>query len=187
MKKYTARQLCVAALIAALYAGVTMAFGQMAFSPMFQVRPAEALTILPILFVEAIPGVVIGCMIANIVSVFGPADIIFGTLITLVAAILTRLIKKPVLAALPPVLLNAFLLPIIWWLAGGDSAYWLNMLSTLLTQSLWIFGLGLPLHALMKKLKPKIYPELMPPVSSGTSVVAAASDAGCKDDSESGQ
>lgn len=159
MKNFTLKQITISALIAALYAALTVPLGALASQSMLQIRPAEALTMLPLLFAEAVPGVAIGCLAANIICGYGIYDIIFGTLITFVAAALTRRIKNPYVAALPPVLLNAALLPLIWMLAGSGTLYIYSFLSTLITQAAWIYGLGLPLYFLMKKLKPKIYKE----------------------------
>lgn len=159
MKKFSLRQLIIAALIAAVYAVLTVPLGALASQSFLQVRPAEALTILPLLFIEAVPGVAVGCLIANIFS-GNIYDIVFGTLITLAAAIITRKLKNPYLGALPPVLLNAALLPLIWRFTGSDTMYFYSFLSTLATQALWIYGLGIPLYRTMQKLKPKIYGEI---------------------------
>ena len=106
---------------------------------------------LPLLFAEAVPGLAIGCMIANIFGGYGIYDIVFGALITLAAAILTRKIKKPLLAGLPPVLLNAALLPLIWIAFSAETIYLYSFLSTLLTQTVWVYGLGLPMYYVLKK------------------------------------
>ncbi|NLK16941.1 MAG: QueT transporter family protein [Clostridiales bacterium] len=149
------KQIARAALIAALYVALTLPFGQLAFQNMFQVRPAEALTILPLFYGEAIPGLAIGCMLANIFSGYGAYDIVFGSLITLIAAFFTRKLKNLFLAALPPVLLNALLLPLVWMAAGARTAYLYSMGSTLLTQAVWVYGLGIPLYFSVKKLREK--------------------------------
>ena len=85
------------------------------------------------------------------VSAFGIADVVFGSLVTLTAGYLSGKTKNPWLAALPPVLLNAIFLPLVWLLAMGDIGYWINFASLLLTQSAVIFGLGVPLHYIFKK------------------------------------
>ena len=149
------KQIARAALIAALYVALTLPFGQLAFQNMFQVRPAEALTILPLFYGEAIPGLAIGCMLANIFSGYGAYDIVSGSLITLIAAFFTRKLKNLFLAALPPVLLNALLLPLVWMAAGARTAYLYSMGSTLLTQAVWVYGLGIPLYFSVKKLREK--------------------------------
>ena len=66
---------------------------------------------LPYLSPAAIPGLFIGCVVANIYGGLGIYDIIGGSLLTLLAAFLTFLAsktKKPILAPVPPVLVNAF-------------------------------------------------------------------------------
>ena len=67
--KITTKRICRAGVIAALYAALTYAFAPVAFGS-FQIRPAEALCILPLFFVEAIPALYIGCMLSNLASPF---------------------------------------------------------------------------------------------------------------------
>jgi len=59
-----------------------------------QIRISEALTVLPYRFKEAILGITIGCFIANLFSPFGPIDWVLGTLLTLIAAIITYFLGK---------------------------------------------------------------------------------------------
>jgi uncharacterized membrane protein len=151
LKRLSLPQLTRAALIAALYSAMTIPLGAISSQSFLQFRPAEALTMLPLLFAEAVPGLAIGCMIANIFGGYGIYDIVFGALITLAAAILTRKIKKPLLAGLPPVLLNAALLPLIWIAFSAETIYLYSFLSTLLTQTVWVYGLGLPMYYVLKK------------------------------------
>jgi len=87
--KLTTKELSVAGLIAALYTVLSIAFLPISFG-VYQIRVAEALTVLPFLTPAAIPGLFIGCLLANILGGMGWLDIVFGPLITLVAAILTR-------------------------------------------------------------------------------------------------
>ena len=81
MRKFTVRDLTVAAIIAALYA-VMGYFGNV-FGLTFgavQIRFAEALTVLPFLFPATAPGLAIGCLITNLLSPYGPIDVVLGTL-----------------------------------------------------------------------------------------------------------
>lgn len=151
MKSNATKIIALNAVIAALYVVLTMPFGIISTSAGFQFRPAEALTILPSLVPYVTPGLAIGCAISNMVSAFGIADILLGSLITLTAGYLSGKTKNPWLAALPPVLLNAIFLPLVWLLATGDVGYWFNCASLLLTQSAVIYGLGVPLHFIFKK------------------------------------
>lgn len=100
-----------AGVIAALYFVLTFFLSPISFGPV-QVRISEALTLLPFIFPEAIFGVTLGCIIANLSSPFGVIDVVLGSFLTFVASVLTWLIgkylKKKMLAPLPPILLNAF-------------------------------------------------------------------------------
>lgn len=154
--------ICRAGIFAALYVALTMPFGELAFGP-FQIRPSEALTILPLFYAEAIPGLYVGCMLANLFSQFGVYDILLGSVASLLAASCTyvvgRLFKKPVvrvlLGGIFPVLFNAFIVPAVMMLGGMPVAYWYQVLSFLLTESVWVYALGFPLYftvaALIKK------------------------------------
>jgi uncharacterized membrane protein len=85
------RDLSIAGLIAALYAVISLAFLPISFG-IYQVRISEALTVLPFLTAAAVPGLFIGCLVANIFGGMGWLDIVFGPLITLLAALATRYI-----------------------------------------------------------------------------------------------
>ena len=155
------RKIARAGIIAALYAAITFALAPYAYGPL-QIRPAEALCILPLFFIEAVPGLFVGCALANILSGYGVYDVVFGSLTTLVAATLTFLIGKAlhknllsaILGGIPPVLLNAIFIPliIIFVSEGGNMAvYWAYFGDFMLTQSVWVYGLGIPLYFLVKR------------------------------------
>ena len=93
MKALSLKDITMAGLIAAVYAVLGLAFAPISFG-VYQVRVAEALTVLPFLTRAAIPGLFIGCMLANVYGGQGWQDIIFGSMITLVAAVLTRLTAR---------------------------------------------------------------------------------------------
>jgi uncharacterized membrane protein len=168
---FTTKRLCRAGVIAALYVALTYAFGAIAYSGLLEIRPAEALTILPLFFPEAVPALWIGCMIANLGSQFIVFDVPLGGLATLVASLLTygagRLIKnkvaKIVVGGLFPVLVNAFIIPIIIvFLCGGaegfnsaTEAYWVFFGSMCATEALWVYALGVPLYISILKLQQK--------------------------------
>ena len=118
-----------AAFIAALYVVLVFALQPYAFG-VGQIRVAEALTILPMFTTAAIPGLGIGCLIANLIGGAHIIDVIFGSLTTLVAAYLSyRLRKKRWLVPIPPVVLNAFIIPIfLRYLYGLPDAYYIMVL-----------------------------------------------------------
>lgn len=79
-----------------------------------QIRISEALTILPVFTPAAIPGLFIGCVLANTVTGTAIYDIVFGSLTTLLAACATYALRKlPFLYTLPPVIFNALVIPVI--------------------------------------------------------------------------
>ncbi|MDR0531494.1 MAG: QueT transporter family protein [Oscillospiraceae bacterium] len=158
--------LAQAALIAALYAGLCYAGWGVSFGP-WQFRFAEALTLLPVLTPAAIPGLTIGCALANLGSPFGLIDIIFGSLATLLAAVLAYLLRRvqlrklPLLSALMPVVCNGVIVGAIIALTITDKLSFsdfsfVNFLTfggqVALTEFVICYGLGLPLAALLRKV-----------------------------------
>lgn len=141
----TTKYLARAAVIAALYAAMTLITAPIAFGPV-QLRISEALTILPLFYLEAVPGLAIGCLLANVLS--GPWDMLFGTLATLLAAVATRLVRKVWLGVWPPIVFNMLLVPVIFLLMPEYSSdpYWLNVLTVGAGQLIAVLGLGLPLY-----------------------------------------
>lgn len=155
------RYLARAGVISALYAVLTLIAYPISFGPI-QLRISEGLTLLPLLFVESIPGLFVGCLIANIISSYGIFDIVFGSLTTLVSAFLTWIvgkhIKKPALkifiGGLFPVLLNAFIIPIIIVFTSVDSAYWISVATVGGGEGISVYLFGTLLYlALSKKRK----------------------------------
>ncbi|MGB8455161.1 MAG: QueT transporter family protein [Anaerocolumna sp.] len=99
------------ALIAAIYVVLVYVFKPISFS-YIQVRIAEALTILPYFTPAAIPGVTIGCLLANLLTGADLLDIIFGTLATLIGAIGSYVLRRhKFLVPLPPILANSIIIP----------------------------------------------------------------------------
>ena len=120
MKTKSTVYIVQAAVIAALYAALTILQNTLlpgTASMAVQFRVAEVLTILAVFTPAAIPGLTIGCVIANIssLSVLGPYDLIFGSLASLLAAVMMhllrnkRLFKLPVASALMPALANGII------------------------------------------------------------------------------
>lgn len=82
-----------AAVIAAIYVVLVVIFNYISFGPV-QFRIAEALTILPYFTPAAIPGLFVGCIIANILGGAIVWDVVFGSIATLIGAIGTYLLRK---------------------------------------------------------------------------------------------
>ena len=99
-----------AAVIAAIYVVLILLFQPFSFGEI-QVRVAEALTVLPFFTPAAIPGVTIGCLIGNLIG-GNVMDMIFGTLATLIGAVVSYAVRKnQYLVPLPPILSNALIIP----------------------------------------------------------------------------
>ena len=155
---FTTRRIAFAGMIAALYAVVTLLLRPISYGEL-QVRVSEALTLLPVLTPAAVPGLFVGCLIANVLGSATIWDMVFGSLATLAAALITRKLRhKPALAALAPVVLNGVVV-------GSVLAITLNL--PLLVTMLWValgeaiacYVLGLPLLWARKKLPQKYFPQ----------------------------
>ena len=115
-------QLTRAALIAALY--VILTFLSQMFglaSGVIQIRLSELLTVTPLLFKEAIPGLWIGCILANMLTGCALWDVAFGSLATLIGAIGTYYIgrKKPILGPIFPIISNMIIVPFVLQVVYG--------------------------------------------------------------------
>ena len=124
MSKFNLRDLTLAAVLAAVYAVLTVALPVPQYSGV-QLRVAEALTILPFLFPAATPGLFIGCIIANLFSPY-PLDVLCGSAATLIACLMTQHMPNRWLAPLPPVLCNMVIVgaEIAWFETGFGPGFW---------------------------------------------------------------
>lgn len=115
-----------AAVIAAIYVVLTMFINAFNLaSGNIQVRISEALCILPFFTPAAIPGLWIGCLLANLLTGAAIYDIVFGSLATLTGAIGTYLLRKhKFLCTLPPVVANAVIIPIVLRYGYGFVFQW---------------------------------------------------------------
>ncbi len=111
MQSTKVQRMARCAMIAALYTAVSLLLAPFSYGAV-QVRVAEALTLLPVFTPDAIVGVTLGCLLTNLLG-SSPIDAVFGTLATLIAALLTwklrgvRWRSLPVLSSLMPVVVNA--------------------------------------------------------------------------------
>lgn len=164
MKNPSVRRLAVSAVIAAVYAALTMSTGFMSYGSV-QFRIAEALGVLPFFFPVTTWGVFVGCLIANLLSPIGAADLVVGSLTTLAACLCVTALgrttvpgERPgwgrcVLTCLVPVVFNAVTVGALlaWYgLAEAYSApFWLlflgNAASVGFGEAVVMFALGLPL------------------------------------------
>ena len=160
-RELTVRELTLAAVVAAVYF-VLCYFGnifQLTFGPV-QVRLGEALTVLPFLFPATAPGVAMGCLLTNVLSPYGPIDMVVGTLATAVAAFLSMKMPRWYLAGLPPIVMNALLLPPMWaWAEAGAvngafwASYWFNLWTFVAGEAVACYVLGTVLLKALPKVK----------------------------------
>jgi len=162
------RKIVFSAVIAALYAALTLAVMPLSYGPV-QIRFSEVLCILPFFFPFSVWGLFIGCIVANIFSPY-PLDIIVGPVASLLAALGTMYIgmlskrkRIPIkaLACFPPVFFNAVLIGAMIsyiMVSEGDSD---SFLITFIASGLWVglgqfivlYALGLPLMIYLPKTK----------------------------------
>jgi len=149
-----------AAIVAALYTALTMVFLPISFGHnIFQIRFSEVLTILPAFIPASIPGLFIGCIVSNLLGGFGPIDIIFGSLATLLAALASHGLRKyPVLVPLPPLVFNALIVgTYLKYLYLVDVPLAVSIGWVALGQFVSCYMLGLPLLMILRKKK--VFPQ----------------------------
>ena len=138
------------ALVAAIYFALATALQPVSFGPL-QFRLSEALVLLPVFMPESVIGVTLGCFLSNFFY-STMYDVIFGTIATGVAAVLTFLLRKTkFLYVFPPLILNAILVPLIWVVDGSDTAYFLNFGLILASEVIVVAIIGWPLTIALKK------------------------------------
>ena len=156
--KLTVRDITFAALVGALY--VTLCYFSNIFGctfGVFQFRFAEALTVLPFLCPTAAWGLFAGCILANLLSPYGLPDLIFGSLATLVAGLLTARCGNKWLAPLPPVICNGLIVgALLAWSETGftaafPGAFAFNALSVGVAELVVCYVLGLPLLEVLSR------------------------------------
>lgn len=154
-------------MIAGIYAAITFATFFISFGAV-QYRVSESLTVLPLFSALAIPGLTLGCVVANLIGVFmgvnpvGFIDAIFGSVATLIAGILTYQVGKSsnkfvryLLAPLPPVMINALVIgfEISYFFVGSISLeiFLFNTISVFIGQAVICYGIGIPLMIALEK------------------------------------
>ncbi len=145
-----------AALIAALYVVLTYLANLLGISSgAIQVRFSEALTILPYFTPTAIPGLFVGCLLANLLTGAAVPDILFGSIATLIGALFTAKLRNyKWLAPVPPIVANALIVPPVLLFAYGIKPLWLSYITVTIGEIISCGVLGmLLLFALDKSMK----------------------------------
>ena len=152
-----------AAVIAAMYVALSFATnlipGNLNY---FGFRLSEALTVLPVFTPAAIPGLFVGCILTNILSPMGLPDLIFGSLATLIAAILTYRFRKYLwFAPIPPIVVNGVIIGAMLHITGVItdivSGLFMTILYVAAGEAIICCGLGYPLIAILSREKDRLY------------------------------
>ena len=155
--RFTPRQMATAGIIAAIYAALTLLLPIPQYGGI-QFRVAEAMTVLPFLFPEAVPGLTIGCFLANLLGSPMPVDWVVGTAATLLAALWTSKLRHRALAPLPPVICNMVLVgaEIAWFFPAEGMGFWsafgINALTVGIGEAAACFILG----SLLLRVLPRV-------------------------------
>ena len=157
---FTTRSIVRGGLIGGLYVVLTLIFQPISFGAI-QFRIAEALTLLPILTVDAVSGLFVGCVIANLLGGGVWFDVALGSVATLLAALCTRKFRdKPFLGALFPAIFNGLIVgPVVYFAyvrAPGDpvsvGTLLFNMATVAFGELVVCYVLGIPMFYGLKKL-----------------------------------
>ena len=138
--------LCQAAVIAALYVILTFLANLLGLaSGVIQIRLSEMLCLLPMFMTSAIPGVTIGCLLANLLTGAAALDILIGPIATLIGALGTYALRKyRWIAPIPPILSNALIIPfVLAYGYGVEDAIWLMMITVGVGEILSVGVLGM--------------------------------------------
>lgn len=159
--RFSTKNLALSGIIASLYVILSLVTFPIA-SGSLQLRLSEGLTLLPLIMPQAIIGVTVGCLISNILTACLFFDVVFGSLVTLIAGTCTFFVGKSIkngilksfVGGLFPVVLNAFFLPLIWIKCYGviDYVYPIQALMLLASQSISVYALGIPSVKIAEKL-----------------------------------
>ena len=155
MELSNAQKVAFGGVIAALYVVLTIVANALGLaSGAIQVRFSEALTILPVFTATAVPGLTVGCLLANLITGCALWDVVFGSLATLIGAAGTRLLrKKPMLAWIPPVISNMVIVPIVLQqVYGVPDAWWYMVLTVGAGEVISCGILGLLLYHSIKNI-----------------------------------
>lgn len=154
------RRLCEAALIAAIYVILTYLCAAVGMSSgAIQLRLSEALCVLAIFTPAAVPGVALGCFMANLLTGCALWDIVFGTLASLIGMIGCRALKKfPYLAPAPYALANMIVIPFVVKLVySAPEALPFIFLTVGIGEIISVFGFGIPLYLALRKHSNRIF------------------------------
>ncbi len=156
MKRNT-RMLALNGILAALYAGLTLATASFAYGPI-QFRVAEALCVLPFFAPSTSIGLFLGCLIANLFSPVSALDIVIGSTATLLGCLWTSRMKNMWLSPLPTILVNTVMIGAMLACVYTPNTLWTGFLTmgteVAIGETAVMVALGLPLIKVLSKNEP---------------------------------
>ena len=148
------RFLCRGALVAALYVVLTWLCALVGLDKgVIQMRLSEALCVLPAFTGAAVPGLFVGCLLANLLTGSALPDIIFGSLATLIGALGAYFLRRRKwLVPLPTVLANTLIIPFVLRFAyGAEGTIPYFMLTVGAGEVISAYICGMPLYAALER------------------------------------
>ena len=147
--KLKVRDVAHGGMIAALYVTITVLFAPISYGEI-QLRVSEALTLLPYYMPAAVPALFAGCIIANFAGGYGIWDVVFGSGATLFAAWLSSKMPNLWLAAVPPVVVNMFVIGALLHFII-DVPFFITAVYVGLGQTAACFAIVIPLMKVLEK------------------------------------
>lgn len=149
MKKLSSKRLVKLALVAAIYAALSLSFSFITYGSI-QFRIAEALILLCFYKKDYGISLTLGCLIVNLFSPMGLIDILFGTLATVLAVLCIYASPNLYFASLAPVVCNALIVGLELWLIVG-LPFWLSALEVAIGEFVCVCLIGIPMCKLLEK------------------------------------
>lgn len=138
------------AAIAALYAVLTYAIPAFSYGPI-QFRVSEILTLLAFYHPRYVPGLTLGCAMANLFSPFGIVDVIFGALASFLATYAMSKSKNMVIASLFPALFSFIIGLEIYFLSAEPVVFWLVTAQIMASEIIVVTFIGVPFFKMLEK------------------------------------
>ncbi len=159
--KFSVSRIARGAAVAAMYVLLTMIFQAFSFGAV-QARVSEALMLLPVMADFAVPGLFIGCLIANLICGGLWYDVVIGSIATLIAAVLVRRLReKPMIAAAVPAIINGIMVGLVVYFAyvadTGIGVLIGSMAAVAIGEILVCYALGIPMLHLLRRLPARMF------------------------------
>lgn len=169
MGKKVFRFIIQTVVIAGLYFALTYLtnkmFDGLANTLNFQLRISDALTVLPFYTPAAIPGLFIGCLGANYSMGLPTADVIYGSSATLVAAVMSYLVRKhKFMVPIPPIIIVAFTIPAVYTyiLRYDETPFWNAVIGVGAGEIVACGIIGTALMLGLEDYRDKLFPDSSP-------------------------